>query len=343
MSSDAGIFEPLIEQVADLLLAASNSSVWTKVWWDERVANMRRELSQAPYSMDFLVNLSDVSTIDMARDRASARGDLWDLSPNSPFVLQQLMIRCQRVADYDLDASPRVGGQGDVAPQRRSRVPEVYSWEPLASDDAFLFAEELHDTGQGHEASIAGHAQSYWDNQQARDDFIETGYGMDMEIDRQATPRPRRSSATSMPAVQEVQQQVEDFMATSLAMSDAELDPNQIACPRTPSLASQSTWSRFMPTIDLSGGCTGLSIIARCKVLTHILANLSFENVGEIRARDSALATPTTSSKDSAASSSIASSNVVPEIESQAGIDSRHLDSLTLDSYTSRFAAPYLP
>jgi hypothetical protein len=50
-----------------------------------------------------------------------------------------------------------------------------------------------------------------------------------------------------------------------------------------------------MPTIDLSGGCTGLSIIARCKVLTHILANLGFENVGEIRARDSALATPTTS------------------------------------------------
>lgn len=40
-------------------------------------------------------------------------------------------------------------------------------------------------------------------------------------VDRQATPRPSRSSATSMPAVQEVQQQVEDFMATSLAMSDA--------------------------------------------------------------------------------------------------------------------------
>jgi hypothetical protein len=47
MSSDAGIFEPLIEQVSDLLLAASNSSVWTKARWDERVDKMRRELSQA--------------------------------------------------------------------------------------------------------------------------------------------------------------------------------------------------------------------------------------------------------------------------------------------------------
>jgi hypothetical protein len=110
--------------------------------------------------MDFLVNLSDVSTIDTARDRASARGELWDLSPNSQFVLQQLMIRCQRVADYNLDASPRVGGQADVTPQRRSRVPEVYSWEPLASDDAFLFAQELHDTGQGELLDISVHCSS---------------------------------------------------------------------------------------------------------------------------------------------------------------------------------------